>query len=1525
MSATAAAPRVIHSLPGRARVHLPALRNAAPGVVEVGLRNHPGVQQVRTNPLTGNVLIHFDPAVTDLEHLLGAAGTPGAQPDARRKPDHAPLDSARHPGSGPIVQSAIRLAAAAAGLGILTVRALTGSGRGGAGAVRVAGAITLLQGIPPVHNGLREMLGPGAADAALSLPKIAVLTFAGSPLGLVVAGAEALHLYTALREQRSASQRHEEQAEAVPKPGTTIRLEAGQSVPLPVVVFEGTGTAVGSDGLPIPVVAGTTLPPGARLHGGPFRVTLQGTRSSAPEPRPVPTATSLHDQYLRAIGPLSLAYAGATAVFTRSFDRTFAALLLLNPRAAMIGTAAADVGVAARVARSGAVVTGVRADRSIRLPDLLLFDGSRILTDGLELIGVVPISEEVESAEILAYAARVSAAAGSPWGGLFRTAGVASAAEGHFDGDQAVAEIDGVRFSLGPPEEGELPAAIRLEHRGRLVLLLRGERDPEPLGALILRPRLVPDAEGLVATCRRHNVEVALLGRGDPLAAEALADRLGMALAEGNALDLIRARQGGGKRVMFLSDRADAGAAFAACDLAVGISDRAVFPARIDVLTPDLSRVGATIEAAARLETSQRDAVGLSVAANLAGAAWGLRGQPDIARASRLVDGAALAALAVGRMRLRGGEPVGGAAMRIPDPRPERWGERGIEEVLRAFHSAEGGLTTHQAEDRRRAVPPLPERHPFLEALGGNLRSPLTAFVAAAAGLTVLSGARADAAVMGLTLAGNVLVGTWQEYRVSEVATALGRMDTATARILRDGQLATVPASEIVPGDILRIAPGDRLTADARVIHAEGLEVDEAALTGESLPVAKSPNGGSPANRILLEGSDVLVGHGIAVIVAVGQETRMGATAAALAAEDGPPSPLATRLSQLFRQVLPVTVAAGAIVTAGGLARGRPLLPELVTGASIALAALPEALPILAGMGQAAAARRLAREGALVRRPSAVEAMGRVDVACVDKTGTLTEGRLALRLIATCEDGEAEPSGDLSAELRHVLLTAALASPHPEAGDAASHSTDVAVMRGAAEAGLGDEMHAAREREARFDPTRPFHATLVGGRLRVKGAPEAIARRCTAVSHSGQSRHIGEAGQQVLLAKAQQLAERGLRVIMVAEGASDTPGGDPHELTALGFLGISDPLRPAVPTAVRRCHEAGIRVIMLTGDHPATARAVAREAGLLVADDEILTGAELAQLRDRELDPRLERVAVIARATPLDKLRIIESLRRRGHTIAMTGDGVNDAPALRLADVGFAMGRGGTEVARQAADVVLAEDDFASLTEALVEGRSFWRNLRRALGLLLGGNLGELGFMMVGSVFGLGATLTVRQILATNLITDALPAFAVAVQQPEHRHLAGLSREGTTALGKPLRQEILHRAVATATPALAACLIATRAGTALQSRSVGFATIVTTQLALTLDAGRAHGDLTRPVIGAVAASGGALLALLTVPSLRTFFDLVSPTPMGWALIGGSAIAAPLLSRVLPTAELNGKVPAALREPAKALPASPVPA
>ena len=325
-----------------------------------------------------------------------------------------------------------------------------------------------------------------------------------------------------------------------------------------------------------------------------------------------------------------------------------------------------------------------------------------------------------------------------------------------------------------------------------------------------------------------------------------------------------------------------------------------------------------------------------------------------------------------------------------------------------------------------------------------------------------------------------------------------------------------------------------------------------------------------------------------------------------------------------------------------------------------------------------------------------------------------------------------------------------------------------------------------------------------------QGAAEVLLPRCTRERRDGRDAPLSESGRRRLLEQARRLAKRGLRVLVVTEGRRGGSLEDPQQLVALGYLGISDPLRSGVANTVRRCQEAGVRLVMLTGDHPATACAIARDAGLPATDDQVLTGTEIAELDDATLDRSLERAVVVARITPLDKLRIVESLQRRGHTVAMTGDGVNDARALRLADVGVAMGR--------AAPRSLVKPPMSCWPTTIsprslrrwYEGRAFWQNIRRALGLLLGGNLGELGVMAGAGVLGRDAPLTTRQILTINLVTDVLPALGVAVQQPEHRKLAALAREGTAGLGTPLRDDILRRAAATGVPSLAAYLVEQR-------------------------------------------------------------------------------------------------------------------
>ncbi|MBV9848292.1 MAG: HAD-IC family P-type ATPase, partial [Armatimonadetes bacterium] len=1521
-----APPPVVHEKagPGRRRARI-AVRgldrdpHLARRVV-THLEGFPGVR-ARASALTGRVLVEYDAHWTDIEELLTQVTEIELPPDpGEDRPAH-PLDPA------PLVQSASRTAAAGAGLGLIAARRLAGADLAivsPTAPAYVSGVFGLIHGIPSLRNGLRSLLGRSLADLLLSVPDLVALALSGNVLGLAVTGGGALRLLTEVTARRAAWRRYEERIgpTASAEPGATIRLEAGERTPLGARVVEGAGTAIGRDGLPRPVVPGGRVEAGARLAGGPFMLELIAGPAFTPVDRPAPPAPTLYDRYQRLTGLLSLAYAAVTGLITRSPARVFEALLLVNPRTATIGAEAANVGASARALRAGVTVVGTRPERFVRRPDLLLVDGPRVLTNGVELTGALPFNETCESADIIAMASGVAAAAGSPWGTAFPPAGAAPATEGTFDGETARASLGGDRYSLRAARDGDGPEADGHRRRGDYVLILQREGDFAPAGLLTLRPRLASGVAEMVATCRRDGVTLRMLPGGDEGAAYAVARRAGVPIVGGDAMAVIRAAQVQGARVALLSDTAEAGEAFAACDLAIGLTSgrSGRFPARADLLAPDLGAVAAIVESGARRETTIRDSVLLSVGANIFGAVWGFRGRPGVERASRAVYVTALAALADGWARLRGGERSYSVAARLADPRPERWGARTVEQTLAALKSSPRGLTTAQAAARRRLPPPAARRNAFLSAIVEQLSSPLTGILAVGAGLSLFLGHPLDFVLIAATVVVNVAVGVYQEHQAGRAAEALARLGSATATVLRDGQPMSVPAALVVPGDVLILTPGERVDADARLLESQGLEVDEAALTGESLPVPKAPDGGTDASRIVLEGSDVTVGTGRAVVFAVGAQTRLGVTAAALALDENEQSPLGRRLSRLLSQFLPLSLVGGGVVFGAGVLRGASLLPQLGVAATIALAAVPEGLPLLAGMGESSVARRLAGRRALVRRLGAVEALGRVDIACTDKTGTLTEGRLALSLVAASDGEEAPPApssggaggdrtgssltppglgaGGLSEALRHVLLTAALASPHPDAPDAASHPTDVAVVQGAQRAGLDAQVRAERQAEEAFDPARGFHASLVDGRLCVKGAPEALAPRCARVRREGRDGPLDDAGRQELLTQARRLAERGLRVLMVAENGTDAPPQDPQNLVALGFVGISDPLRATVLAAVRRCREAGVRVIMITGDHPATARAIATQAGLLQDGEEVVTSAEIAELQNGDLARRLESAAVIARATPLDKLRIIESLQGHGHTVAMTGDGVNDAPALRLADVGVAMGRGGTEVARQAADVVLADDDFATLVETFVEGRGFWRNMRRALGLLLGGNLGELGLVVGASALGLSTPLNTRQILAMNLITDALPALSVAVQRPEHRDLSALAREGTAALDAPLRRDVLRRGASTTLPSLAAFALALPMGLP-HARTIAFSSVVSTQLAQTLDAGRSEGTLTPAVLGAVGSSGALLLGALTIPPLRDVLTLTTPLPLGWGMIALSTLAALVLARLFP--------------------------
>ena len=558
---------------------------------------------------------------------------------------------------------------------------------------------------------------------------------------------------------------------------------------------------------------------------------------------------------------------------------------------------------------------------------------------------------------------------------------------------------------------------------------------------------------------------------------------------------------------------------------------------------------------------------------------------------------------------------------------------------------------------------------------------------------------------------------------------------------------------------------------------------------------------------------------------------------------------------------------------------------------SLAVAAIPEGLPVLTTSAQLAAARRLSARGALVRNPRAIEALGRVDVLCTDKTGTLTEGRIELRGVW---DGRATSADDtLTPAQQRVVAAASRATPVPENGEPLPHMTDRAVRRGAARLGIGEQSGAAgwtRTEEQPFEPGRGYHATLgrtdEGRLLSVKGAPEVIIARCSRWCQGRRESGFGPRGREKALAELDRMARSGLRVLAVAERRVDGDGDDSDrqplddagvaDLVLLGLIGLADPVRPTAAAAIDGVQAAGVSVVMVTGDHPSTAEGIAAELGILDSR-RVMTGAELSQLDDGQLDEILEDVSVFARVTPADKVRIVGAYQRGGKAVAMTGDGANDAPAIMLADAGLALGERSTPAARSAADVVITDDSIETIVEAIIEGRAMWAAVRDALAILLGGNFGEIAFTAGASILTGRSPLSARQLLLVNLLTDIAPALTIAVRPPAHRSPSDLAAEGPDrSLAGALTEDILIRAVATTFGASSAWGLAGLTGGPRRARTVALVGLVGSQLGQTVMAGG------RDPATAVAALGAAavLAGIVQTPGAEPLLRLHPARPAG---------------------------------------------
>lgn len=738
-----------------------------------------------------------------------------------------------------------------------------------------------------------------------------------------------------------------------------------------------------------------------------------------------------------------------------------------------------------------------------------------------------------------------------------------------------------------------------------------------------------------------------------------------------------------------------------------------------------------------------------------------------------------------------------------------------VDDVLFTLGSdPERGLMESAVESLRQQYGPnsLTEAAPTpaWRQLWEQFEEPVVWLLVAAGMVAAVLAEWADCAAIFAIVVLNALLGFFQQRKADHALAALRRLSAPMAKIVRSGSPVTIPARDLVPGDLVELEAGDQVPADVRLIRAFGLRVTEAALTGESLPTEKEPTATLAANAELANrvnmaymGTVVATGKATAVVVATGMNTELGRIAGLLQSQPQETTPLQKRLARLGHNLVLLCLALVGLIATLQLARGEAFLETFRLAVSLAVAAIPEGLPAVVTITLALGLQRMVRRNALIRRLASVETLGSVTVICSDKTGTLTRNEMTVREMFVgggqfevsgfgyAPDGEFTPasgSGGLETESREIDLLKALSicviCNHARVVPAADGNgwlaigdpTEAALLVAAQKADLnrhdaGHEVVA----EIPFDSDRKAMSVVArrpDGRATVytKGAPEVVLGKCTAIRWSGKIETLTSYHLDRVHAAAAQMADRALRVIGLAyrEGVDPNNGeGIESDLVFAGMAGIIDPPRTEAKEAVERCRTAGIRAVMITGDHPVTALAIARELGIAGPSDVAVTGHELQSTSDVELATTVRQASVYARVTSEHKLRIIQALKANGHIVAMTGDGINDAPAVKASDIGIAMGITGTDVTKEASAMVLTDDNFASIVNAVEEGRGIYDNIQKFVNYLLAGNAGKL-LVMFGSVFlGWPIPLLAVQILWLNLVTDGLAALALGVERPE--------------------------------------------------------------------------------------------------------------------------------------------------------------
>ena len=832
------------------------------------------------------------------------------------------------------------------------------------------------------------------------------------------------------------------------------------------------------------------------------------------------------------------------------------------------------------------------------------------------------------------------------------------------------------------------------------------------------------------------------------------------------------------------------------------------------------------------------------------------------------------------------------------------WHDKSLGETLSQLQThRHRGLSDGEAKTRLDRYGPnelkgKPPRSLALRLLD-QLKDPMILVLLAAAGLSFLSSGGADwldGAIILLIVVVNAAISISQENSAQEALEALQRMSAPKARVIRGGTESSLPASHLVPGDLIRLEAGDLVPADARLLESAGLKADEAAMTGESLPVEKQAGEALPSDtpladrRNMVIGSTVITaGRATAVVTATGMDSEVGRVAGLLLEQEDSDTPLQRRMGEISKTLSFLCLCVCAVMFGVGLLQRRAMLDMFMTAVSLAVAAIPEGLPAIVTIVLALGVQRMAARGAIVKKLPAVETLGCAGVICSDKTGTLTQNKMTVRRLWTLPGGKEDP-----------LLTAAVLCC--DATLSAGDPTEIALVEAAARAGLdkaGLDHAFPRRGEVPFDSDRKLMSTvqpLPGGGFQVcvKGAPDVLLSRCD----------LSPAQKQAVLAANDAMAGQALRVLAVARRelsalpsslSSDTLE---HHLTFLGLLGMMDPPREEVKAAVAQCRSAGIKPVMITGDHKLTAVAIAKELGICGPRGLAITGADLDFMPQELLERDVDQFAVYARVSPEHKTRIVNAWRKKGQVVAMTGDGVNDAPALKAAHIGCAMGITGTDVAKEAADMILTDDNFATIVSAVAEGRGLYANIKKAIHYLLSCNIGEILTIFLATLFNFHQMpLMPVQLLWLNLVTDSLPALALGVEPVEEGVMDQKPRPAEENLFSPafsLRLTLQGAMVGLLT--LGAYFLGeyvlSDPGEAYQAaNTMAFATLTLCQLFHAFDVRSESqslfhiGVFSNPAMNKAFLVGlGLQLSVLCFPPFQAVFQTVPLNPLEWAVV-----------------------------------------